>query len=424
MPTPTDTWDATFEGLPPSGEQRSLGDDRIRDFKKAVSERANPEHHFDRLTTEDFSGEHRMGSARICRGTKAQRLAMQIDARTTDILPGTTGHEGGITDVVKVNNPNGLWFYEEDTGLVYEHNGTAWVLVALKADYANALSNLDADALLTLATTFRTPAVAAFRVKSPTTAGKRVDVRRGLYVDGDGTVREYAGNTDFVLAASPGAGDDRIDLLYLSGATLTELQGAAGATPRTFPTHAPAIPAGAFPLAYVYRRDTDTAFNEIDAGGQTAYLLRDMRGIVTRPFRSDLVTQIDDASADESVPASETVRITTSYTPQVGNKGVWFIWRAPYDLLEVGSALVKRLEARLYLGVTLKDRDWYRVAVPDISGTTRFGWTLHIAHFEPAMAASPVTVEIRDIDLDAGAGTIQYAGSTAFAGRLLIKEIF
>jgi len=292
MPLPVRTWGASYETAPPGSESLGLTDDRIRETRTDASERGNPEHHWDRTTAEAFAGEHRMGSARICRGTAAQRAAMQFVARTTDILPGTAGHEGGVDNSAKINNPNGLVFYEEDTGLTYFHNGTAWAFL------------LDFDFLAVLATTFRTRGVMAFRVKSPTTAATlKVNVNGGLYVDIDGTVREYAGDADFALAAAD-ATNPRIDLLYLAGTTLTKVEG----TPAGSPT-APAIPGTAFPLAYLFVRATSTVFEEADGGGTKSYLYKDLRGIVSKPPRVAFSQEKRLTANDSTIPTDPTTEI-------------------------------------------------------------------------------------------------------------------
>lgn len=66
----SDTWDtSTFEASPAGTEQLSLGDDKIRAFKRAVRQRGEREHLWAVTDTNSKHGWHREGSARVFVGT-------------------------------------------------------------------------------------------------------------------------------------------------------------------------------------------------------------------------------------------------------------------------------------------------------------------------------------------------------------------
>ena len=71
MATITDTWDSSFEATPAGSDQFLVVDDRIRQVKRAVSERALREHYWDpadAATDNAKGGRHLEGSARVWYG--------------------------------------------------------------------------------------------------------------------------------------------------------------------------------------------------------------------------------------------------------------------------------------------------------------------------------------------------------------------
>lgn len=133
-------------------------------------------------------------------------------------------------------------------------------------------------------------------------------------------------------------------------------------------------------------------------------------------------SNIAGTSTDVTVLTSETVRLTTSYNPTSGNVGVRVIVNLPYAMISEGTGQVL---VRLYIGGVLKARGvfghWTAAATDmNSSGTVSFEW------IEPTMAASPTTIEVRDIVVTRGGGTTatyQYDGASSYAGYMTISEL-
>ncbi|HEX9818971.1 MAG TPA: hypothetical protein VGD07_05085, partial [Methylomirabilota bacterium] len=207
-----------------------------------------------------------------------------------------------------------------------------------------------------------------------------VDVRRGLYVDRQSVVREFAGQADFDLTAAH-ATLDRIDLLYLSGVTLSKLDG----TPSGSPT-APVIPIAVLPLAFVYVRATSTSFNETDTGGTVSYLYRDLRGLINqRPTPTTRINVELGPTSDSTTPSIETDLITVSnYTAQSGGSGNLMIMaRAQYFLRSNDNP--EETTLRLKIGGTLKAAGVLRTATNAAVENDHEG-AIVLIHHEPAFA--------------------------------------
>lgn len=126
-------------------------------------------------------------------------------------------------------------------------------------------------------------------------------------------------------------------------------------------------------------------------------------------------------AASVGLSTSEVVRITTSYTPTSGNVGVLITYNAQYDL-QINASSTVRIEARLYVGGTEKERGMYRCLVGS-AGSIGGGSNISFSWIEPAMAASPTTIEVRDIYI-VEAGSIiatNYRGDIK-PGHLVIQE--
>lgn len=129
---------------------------------------------------------------------------------------------------------------------------------------------------------------------------------------------------------------------------------------------------------------------------------------------------ITGTSTDVVVGTSETVRLTTSYTPTSGNVGVRVTINIPYDI--DGNTTNGAVEARLYIGGTFKAKGTFAIKAAgdqDALGTVSFTWE------EPTMAASPTTIEVRDIKIaykSSSAAVITYFGATAYPGYMTIQE--
>src|SRR5213593_3296043 len=124
------------------------------------------------------------------------------------------------------------------------------------------------------------------------------------------------------------------------------------------------------------------------------------------------------SSTTVALTTSEVVRMTTSYTPTTGNVGALITVTSHYDVATAGSGAA---EARLYIGGSLKEKGTFAVAAAGVNGrgTISFSW------FEPTMAASPTTIEVRDIKATYGGGTtavINYDGSNTGPGHMTISE--
>jgi hypothetical protein len=127
-------------------------------------------------------------------------------------------------------------------------------------------------------------------------------------------------------------------------------------------------------------------------------------------------------STDVAVGTGETVRITTSYTPVSGNVGCLILVNCPYESdpsTNGGKVLLK-----LYVGGSLKATGSWGVA--EGSGDIASAGTISFAWFEPAMAASPTTIEVRDIKITfkgSTAAVINYAGAASYPGYMTIIEM-
>ena len=84
MATITDTWDSSFEASPAGSDQFSVVDNRIRQVKRAVSERLQREHKFTPGTDNSLHGIHLEGSARVWYGGSTPTARPDGDAITTN----------------------------------------------------------------------------------------------------------------------------------------------------------------------------------------------------------------------------------------------------------------------------------------------------------------------------------------------------
>lgn len=110
----TVTWDATFIAAPQGTESRRLGDDRIREFKTAVTERAELEHVWSASEASSGHGWHREGSAKT-----------YVDASEPTTRPdGATSLSSG--------DAGRLWV-DSDDDVLYYYDGSAWTAIGVSS---------------------------------------------------------------------------------------------------------------------------------------------------------------------------------------------------------------------------------------------------------------------------------------------------
>ena len=91
----TDTWNAAFEASPAGSESPTLGDDKIRQHKRANRERMEREHNAGVSETNSKHGWHKEGSARAFVNSQAS-LTTYNDVDTTAIGGDATIDEGRL----------------------------------------------------------------------------------------------------------------------------------------------------------------------------------------------------------------------------------------------------------------------------------------------------------------------------------------
>jgi hypothetical protein len=122
-------------------------------------------------------------------------------------------------------------------------------------------------------------------------------------------------------------------------------------------------------------------------------------------------------SSDVSVTTSEVVRATKSYTSATGNVGVLVTVNLPYIVTASGTG---KVEVRLYIGGSLKATAVFAVSGQTCIGTVSFTW------FEPTVAVSAVTFEVREILTTFNGGTTatyKYAGASGYQGYMTLQEM-
>ncbi len=104
----TNTWDSAFEASPAGTDDPSVGDDKIRQVKAAVRERAEKEHYWRTAESSSIHGWHREGSA---------KAYYEADAPSK--------RPDGSTNLTA--SDNGRLWVNSDTGLLYAYVHPNWV---------------------------------------------------------------------------------------------------------------------------------------------------------------------------------------------------------------------------------------------------------------------------------------------------------
>lgn len=157
------TWDANFNSSPAGSQSIRLGDDRIRDTRSAVEERATREHFWGPDDTNSKHGRHRSGSARAYYQDTAPTTAPDGDTLGSD--------DAGRLNVKPASKSISVW------------DGSQWAIAAVtpltRISVAGTLAtgtNLIPAILFTSA--FQINKVIAMVGTAPTGASLQIDLNK------------------------------------------------------------------------------------------------------------------------------------------------------------------------------------------------------------------------------------------------------